>query len=113
MSLPTLTLRHNLSTAAIRDVFTWCYASVSAGHIIDLQGWLIHFRDTSRVRQIMEVCLEFGLVTMAGKAATLLEELEAGFGRRQVNDTIDEDRKEDEESQVVSNRDGDQEEDEQ
>lgn len=47
---------------------------------MDLDGWMINFRDTARVRGIVEVCRGLGLERMGIVAEGLLERMERGFG---------------------------------
>lgn len=105
VSLPILTLRHDLPTSAIRDVFNWCYASVAAGRIVELEGWLIHFRDTSRAREIMEACLMMRLDVMARKAEALLEGFEKGFAGREERSNTDGEQEKVGEQNTASNGD--------
>lgn len=47
---------------------------------MDLNGWIVRFRDTSRVRGIVEVCRGLGLERMGVVAERLLERMESEFG---------------------------------
>ncbi|KAK5938659.1 hypothetical protein PMZ80_008850 [Knufia obscura] len=75
---PTLTLRYNVDTRALRDVFVWAKESAERGTVVRLQEWLVHFRDVTRVREIREVCLTLGLGRFARECERLLGRWENG-----------------------------------
>ena len=75
---PTLMLRHNVATSALRDVFLWARRCAEEGRIVGLQGWLIHFRDVTRLRQIREVCLTLKLTRFVMECEKSLSRWENG-----------------------------------
>jgi len=75
---PTLILRHNVDTSALRDVFSWAGRCAESGGLIGLQGWLIHFRDVTRLREIREVCLMLKLRSFTAECDRLLDRWENG-----------------------------------
>lgn len=75
---PTLILRHNVDTSALRDVFSWARRCAESGGLVGLQGWLIHFRDVTRLRKIREVCLMLKLRSFTGECDRLLDRWENG-----------------------------------
>lgn len=67
-----------MDTSALRDVFLWARRCAENGGLVSLQGWLIHFRDVTRLREIREVCLTLELRLLTRECDRLLDRWENG-----------------------------------
>jgi len=67
-----------VDTSALRDVFLWARRCTENGGLVSLQGWLIHFRDVTRLREIREVCLTLKLRLLTRECDRLLDRWKNG-----------------------------------
>jgi len=57
----------------LKDVFEWSKKCVEEGRIVSLEGWLVKFRDTERIRDVVEVCIMFGLIKLRDECMRMVE----------------------------------------